>query len=97
MQCASALRTLLIAVSVALLLAASPVAAQQTYVSQFDVFTGYAFLDSPHISLFENGFQAQFGYRPKPWYSLGFDYSISSGDLVLDTGPAASHLGAADS
>jgi len=70
-------------VSVALLLAASPVAAQQTYVSQFDVFAGYAFLDSPHISLFENGFQAQFGYRPKPWYSLGFDYSRSTGDLVL--------------
>jgi hypothetical protein len=83
MQCASALRTLLIVVPVALLLAASPVAAQQTYVSQFDVFAGYAFLNSPHISLFENGFQAQFGYRPKPWYSLGFDFSRSTGDLVL--------------
>ena len=83
MQCASALRTLLIVVPIALLLAASPVAAQQSYVSQFDLFAGYAFLDSPHISLFENGFQAQFGYRPKPWYSLGFDYSVSSGDLVL--------------
>jgi hypothetical protein len=83
MQCASALRTLLIVVPIALLLAASPVAAQQTYVSQFDAFAGYAFLDSPHISLFENGFQAQFGYRPKPWYSLGFDYSRSTGDLVL--------------
>jgi hypothetical protein len=70
-------------VPIALLLAASPVAAQQTYVSQFDLFTGYAFLDSPHINLFENGFQAQFGYRPKPWYSLGFDYSHSTGDLVL--------------
>ena len=83
MQRVSALGTLLLVVSVALLLAASPVAAQQTYVSQFDVFAGYAFLDSPHISLFENGFQAQFGYRPKPWYSLGFDYSRSTGDLVL--------------
>jgi hypothetical protein len=83
MQCASALRTLLVVVPIALLLAASPVAAQQTYVSQFDLFTGYAFLDSPHINLFENGFQAQFGYRPKPWYSLGFDYSHSTGDLVL--------------
>jgi hypothetical protein len=70
-------------VPIALLLAASPVASQQTYVSQFDLFTGYAFLDSPHINLFENGFQAQFGYRPKPWYSLGFDYSHSTGDLVL--------------
>ncbi|MGA2771133.1 MAG: hypothetical protein ABSG26_09995 [Bryobacteraceae bacterium] len=83
MQRASALGTLLIVVSVVLLLAASPVAAQQTYVSQFDVFAGYAFLNSPHIGLFENGFQAQFGYRPKPWYSLGFDFSRSTGDLVL--------------
>jgi len=83
MQRASALRTLLIAVPIALLLAASPVAAQQTYVTQFDAYAGYAFLDSPRISLFENGFQAQFGYRPKPWYSLGFDYSHSSGDLTL--------------
>jgi hypothetical protein len=83
MQCASGLRTLLIVVPIAVLLAASPVAAQQTYVSQFDAYAGYAFLDSPHISLFENGFQAQFGYRPKPWYSLGFDYSRSTGDLVL--------------
>ena len=83
MQRASALRTLLIVVPIALLLAASPVAAQQTYVSQFDAFAGYAFLDSPHINLFENGFQMQVGYRPKTWYSLGFDYSRSTGDLVL--------------
>ena len=83
MQCASALRTLLIAAPIALLLAASPVAAQQTYVSRYDAFAGYAFLDSPHISLFENGFQMQVGVRPKTWYSLGFDYSRSTGDLVL--------------
>ena len=83
MQRAAALRTLLIVVPVALLLSASPVAAQQTFVSQFDAYGGYAFLDSPRISLFENGFQAQFGYRPRTWYSLGFDYSLSSGDLVL--------------
>src|SRR5664280_1346270 len=83
MQRVSALRALSIVVPIALLLAASPVAAQQTYVRQFDAFAGYAFLDSPHISLFENGFQMQVGYRPKTWYSLGFDYSRTTGDLVL--------------
>jgi len=57
--------------------------AQQTHVSQFDLYTGYAFLDSPHIGLFENGAQFQFGYRPRTWVSLGFDYSISTGDLTL--------------
>jgi hypothetical protein len=61
----------------------SPAFAQQKYVSRFDAFGGYAFLDSPHIGLFENGFQFQLGVRPKTWYSLGFDYSISEGSLTL--------------
>jgi len=57
--------------------------AQQTYVTRFDAFAGYTFLDSPHIGLFENGFQFQVGMRPKTWYSVGFDYSNSRGDLTL--------------
>ena len=44
---------------------------------------GTLFLDSPHVSLFENGFHFQAGVRPKTWYSLGFDYSISGGSLTL--------------
>jgi hypothetical protein len=67
----------------ALLLMASPGFGQQKYVSRFDAFAGYAFLDSPHVSLFENGLHFQAGVRPKTWYSLGIDYSISSGDLTL--------------
>jgi hypothetical protein len=62
----------------------SPAAfAQQTYVTRYDVFGGYAFLDSPHVDLFENGFAAQIGFRPKTWYSVGFDYTIAAGDLKL--------------
>ena len=60
-----------------------PAFGQQEYVSRYDAFAGYTFLDSPHVGLFENGFQFQAGVRPKTWYSLGFDYSISSGDLTL--------------
>jgi hypothetical protein len=56
---------------------------RQTYVTQFDAYAGYAFLYNPHIGLFENGFAAQFGFRPRTWLSAGFDYSISSGDLTL--------------
>ena len=68
----------------ALLMLTAPAQAQkQTYVSQFDAFGGYAFLDSPSIGLLEHGFAAQFGFRPKTWYSVGFDYSISGGDLTL--------------
>ena len=62
---------------------ALPVFGQQDYVTRFDAFGGYAFLDSPHVSLFENGFATQVGFRPKTWYSVGFDYSISVGDLSL--------------
>ena len=65
------------------LLVVSPAYGQQKYVSRFDAFGGYAFLDSPHVGLFENGFQFQVGVRPKTWYSLGFDYSISEGTLTL--------------
>ena len=60
--------------------------AQQKYVTRYDLFTGYAFLDSPHVGLFENGFQSQVGVRAKTWVSIGFDYSISSGQLSLTPG-----------
>jgi hypothetical protein len=66
-----------------LLLPSSLVIGQQTYVTRYDIFVGYTFLDSPHVSLFENGTHFQFGVRPKTWYSLGLDYSLSAGDLTL--------------
>jgi len=67
----------------AVLMVTVSAAGQQTYVTRFDAFVGYSFLDSPHVSLFENGMQAQVGVRPTTWVSLGFDYSISTGDLTL--------------
>jgi hypothetical protein len=76
-------RTSLLIFNAALLFTASPTFGQQTYVSRFDAFAGYTFLDSPRVGLFENGFQFQAGVRPTTWYSIGFDYSISSGDLTL--------------
>ncbi len=64
-------------------LAAPQLMGQQAYVSRYDLFTGYTFLDSPHVGLFENGFHAQFGVRVRTWVSLGVDYSISAGDLTI--------------
>lgn len=66
-----------------ILLASLPLFGQQSYVTKYDFYTGYAFLNSPKIGLFENGFHTQFGYRPKTWVSLGIDYSITAGDLTL--------------
>ncbi len=78
---ATALR---VSVVLFLIVAASfPAFSQQTDVRRFDLFTGYTFLDSPHIGLFENGFHTQLGYQARTWLSLGFDYSISTGDLTL--------------
>lgn len=67
----------------AILLLALPVLAQQTNVTQFDAFAGYNFLNSSKISLSEPGFGGQFGFRPKTWYSVGFDYTISAGDATI--------------
>jgi hypothetical protein len=61
----------------------SPMFAQQDYVSRFDAFAGYALLDSPHIGLTENGFALQIGFRPRTWYSVGFDYSNTGGDTTI--------------
>ena len=69
--------------SLALLALAIPLFGQQDYVARFDAYGGYAFLDSPHVNLFENGFAVQTGVRMRRWLSLGFDYSRSTGDLKL--------------
>jgi hypothetical protein len=69
--------------SIAVLVLAAPVLGQQTDVTRFDAYVGYAFLDSPHIGLFEHGIAMQTGFRPKRWYSVGFDYSVTQGDLTL--------------
>jgi len=75
--------TTLLLLTLALTLVSMPALGQQTYVSRYDLYAGYTFLDSPRVSLFENGFNFQVGVRPKTWYSLGFDYSISEGTLTL--------------
>lgn len=67
----------------AMLTVVAPAFGQQTDVKRFDAYVGYAFLNSPRVSLFENGVAAQFGVRPKTWFTLGVDYSYTRGDLSL--------------
>jgi hypothetical protein len=66
-----------------LLLLASCAFAQQNYVAKYDVFTGFSYLDSPHLNLAERGFHTQVGVNPKTWYSLGIDYSVFTGHTAL--------------
>jgi hypothetical protein len=66
-----------------LLVLSFPLFGQQSYVTRYDVYGGYAFLNSPSVSLFEHGFAAQIGFRPKTWLSVGFDYTYGAGDLRI--------------
>lgn len=70
----------LIAATVSL---ASIGSAQQTHVTRYDAFIGYNLLSSPSISLTQPGFGMQIGFRPATWYSVGFDYTKSAGNLRL--------------
>ena len=71
------------AVLLLLCLLAAGALGQQSYISRFDQFDGYTYLNSPMVSLAENGYHTQFGVRPITWLALGFDYSISEGDLTI--------------
>lgn len=64
-------------------LAVPGVMAQQNYVGRYDAYLGYSFLNSPAINLPEHGFHLQVGYRPRTWYSMGFDYSRMEGSMNL--------------
>ena len=69
----SCFRRMMFIMLLAVLLLAVPVSAQQTYVTRYDAFTGFNFLNSSKINLSEPGFGTQIGFRPKTWYSFGFD------------------------
>jgi hypothetical protein len=65
--------------------------AQQNYVSRYDLYAGFADIDSPDLGLNEKGFHAQAGVNPKRWLSIGGDYSVATGSEILTTNllPAA--------
>jgi len=65
---------------------ASPALAQQSYVGRWDAYGGFTEVMQPSLNLTEPGFNFQFGMRPKTWLTLGFDYSIASGDNTLVPG-----------
>ena len=64
------------------LLSAS-VQAQQTYVSHYDIYTGFADLNSSALGLNQVGFHTQVGMNVRNWHSLGVDYSVTTGSNVL--------------
>ena len=65
------------------MLAPAVVSGQPAYISRYNAFVGYTYLNSSKIGLSEPGFHIQVGVRPKTWYGMGFDFSRSSGDMTL--------------
>ncbi|HEY4051443.1 MAG TPA: hypothetical protein VGM27_31670 [Acidobacteriaceae bacterium] len=65
------------------LVLASVCKAQQTYVSRYNVYTGFTDLDSPSYGLNQTGFHLQAGARLRKWISTGFDYTVASGSEHL--------------
>jgi hypothetical protein len=88
----------LIAVAFEMLLAstvfllAPQASAQDQYVGQFLVYSGFMYLNSPHISLAEPGIHIQTGMRWSRHISLGFDYSRGTGDTTIGLGLATQSL-----
>ncbi|MGA3041557.1 MAG: hypothetical protein ABSF54_12295 [Bryobacteraceae bacterium] len=71
---------------------AEPAEGQQQYVGRFLVYTGFMFLDSPKISLFEPGFHFQAGMRWSRHISLGFDYSRGTGPTTVGLNQATTAI-----
>ena len=67
------------------LLFVTPGRAQQDYVGKYDVYVGFSNLYTPLLGLDQTGFHTQVGINPRTWYSVGFDYSISTGNELLTT------------
>ncbi len=62
-----------------------PAHAQKSYVSRYDVYAGFADIDSPDLGLNEQGFHLQAGINPRRWLSVGGDYSNGNGSQLLTT------------
>ena len=67
--------------------------AQQSYVGRYDLYTGFADLNTPGLNnINQIGFHLQAGINVKPWTSIGFDYSTQNGATLLTAGIATPAL-----
>jgi hypothetical protein len=59
---------------------------QQSYVGRWDAYGGFMHLMQPSINLAEPGFNLQVGMRLTNWVTVGFDYTIGTGQNILEPG-----------
>ncbi len=74
--------TTLVALAI-IFLASFPAAAQQTYVTSTMYTVAMRFSTAPKSACSKMVLHTQIGFRPKPWVSVGFDYTITAGDLTI--------------
>ena len=85
-------KTLSVCVLLFLVLTSLSGFAQQTYVNRFDIYTGYSFLDTPSLNLFQNGFNFEAGWNARTWVALGFDFSVFNGSNTIGPGVLNSNV-----
>ena len=67
--------------------------AQQSYVSRYDLYTGFSDLNTPGLNnINQVGFHLQAGLNTSRWLSYGVDYSIQTGATHLTPGLATAAL-----
>src|SRR5580700_1196975 len=71
---------------VAFLFLASYALGQQSYVGRWDAYGGFMRLMQPSINLAEPGFNLQVGMRLTNWVTAGFDYTVGTGQNILEPG-----------
>ena len=70
---------LLILCTLLILVSGVSLAAQQTDINRYTLFTGFDYMVSPARNLTERGFEADFGVTTRPWLGLGVDFGVLSG------------------
>jgi len=77
------MRRLIFCVLTFLLLSTLNCFSQQTEITQFSVISGYSYLATPSLNLDQRGYNGDIAQNVRPWLSLGFDYSVFTGNSTL--------------
>lgn len=85
-------RAVAVMASILALSFATRASAQQAYVGLFDLYGGFAYLNSPNINLQQRGGHLQAGINARRWLAFGFDYSRLTGHTDLAPGQLTSTL-----
>ncbi|HWR37635.1 MAG TPA: outer membrane beta-barrel protein [Clostridia bacterium] len=57
--------------------------AQESYVGRYNAFTGFSYLSTPKMNLFQRGFNGEAGINVNRWLALGADFSMFKGHSSL--------------